>query len=104
MCLQALRMARHNRERHPVVEGYFLSCDRNTIATEVPIWFYDKAQSQTFAGHIDIVQVNFGKLWVLDFKPNAAKERVEKVTTQLSLYAQGLAYRTGVKLSEIRCA
>jgi len=104
VALQALRLARHNRERHAVVEGYFLSCDRNTITTEVPVWFFDKRLQETVAGHIDLVQVNFGQVWILDYKPNAARENRTKVRTQLSLYARGLAYRTGLKLEEIRCA
>jgi hypothetical protein len=103
VALQALRLAAGNRERHATVEGFFLSCDRNTIATEVPVWHYDK-QLGSIAGHIDILQVNFGELWVLDFKPNTAKEDPAKVATQLTLYARGLAYRAEVPLAEIRCA
>lgn len=102
--LQALRMARHNRERHAVVEGYFLSCDRNTLATEVPVWHFAKGLGRTVAGHIDILQANFGKIWVLDFKPHAAKENPGKVSTQLSLYARSFAFRTGMDLRNIRCA
>jgi len=104
VALQALRLARHNRERHAVVEGYFLSCDRNTIATEVPVWFFDKRLQETVAGHIDLVQVNFGQVWILDYKPNASRGNRMKVSTQLSLYARGLAHRTGLNLEEIRCA
>lgn len=88
--LQALRLARHNRERHAVLESYFLSCDRNTVATEVPIWFFDRQQGVTITGHIDLIQVNFGKVWVLDYKPRTAKENPLKVGTQLTLYARAL--------------
>jgi hypothetical protein len=45
-----------------------------------------------------------GKLWVLDFKPNATKEDPAKVATQLTMYARGLAYRAEVPLGEMRCA
>jgi len=101
---QALRLARHNRERHAVIERYFLSCDRNTVATEVPVWFYDKRLGATVTGHIDVLMANFGKLWVLDYKPRAAKENPAKVASQLALYAQALVYRAGVNRQDIRCA
>ena len=101
---QALRLARHNRERHAVIERYFLSCDRNTVATEVPVWFFDKRLGATVTGHIDVLMANFGKLWVLDYKPRAAKENPAKVASQLALYAQALVYRAGVNRQDIRCA
>lgn len=104
MAAQAVSLAETNRRRHPAVEDYFLSCDRNTIATEVPVYFYDKGLGGTVTGHIDILQWNFGRLQVLDFKPNARKEDPEKVITQLTLYARAIAYRTRTALSDIACA
>lgn len=82
----------------------FLSCDRNTLATEVPVWFFDKRLGATVTGHIDVLMANFGKLWVLDYKPRAAKENPAKVASQLALYAQALVYRAGVNRQDIRCA
>ena len=41
---------------------------------------------------------------VLDFKPGAAREKVEKVASQLFFYASGLSFRTGIKLDKFRCA
>ena len=101
---QAVSLAETNRRRHPAVEDYFLSSDRNTIATEVPVYFYDKTLGGTVTGHIDILQWNFGKLQILDFKPNARKEDPDKVITQLTLYARALGYRTGLPLRDMACA
>ncbi|MCO5069477.1 MAG: PD-(D/E)XK nuclease family protein [Kiritimatiellae bacterium] len=54
-------------------------------------------------GHIDILQFSYGKLWILDYKPDAKKESAEKVITQLSLYATALRYRAKVKIEDIAC-
>jgi len=56
------------------------------------------------AGHIDLLQYKFNTLYILDFKPRAAKEQKRKVATQLNLYALALAKRANLSLSEIRCA
>jgi hypothetical protein len=103
LAAQALRFAPTNRDRHPVVEQYFLACDRNTIAVEVPVYFIHKVHG-SITGHIDMLQFSFGKLWILDFKPGAENEDHEKVITQLSVYATALHYRSRVRLDEIRCA
>ena len=80
-----------------------MSCDRNTIAAEVPVWYYDKRLGETVAGHIDLVQVNRGRLWLLDYKPHAARENPDKVMRQLGAYARALGYRAGIAPGEIRC-
>jgi transposase-like protein len=56
------------------------------------------------AGHIDLLQWKFDTLYILDFKPNAAKEQKAKVATQLNLYAVALSVRTGIPVSRMRCA
>lgn len=101
--LSALPLASSNRERHAVVEEYLLCCDRNTLAVETPVYYFDK-ELGSITGHIDILQVNFGKIHILDFKPKAAKEKPEKVVTQLSLYARALSFRTGISTSQMMCA
>ena len=56
------------------------------------------------SGHIDILQIRQGKIFILDLKPGAFKENEEKVTSQLYLYALGLSFRTKIPLSMFRCA
>ncbi|MFH1682512.1 MAG: hypothetical protein ABIA37_01825, partial [Candidatus Woesearchaeota archaeon] len=101
---ESLKLATNNRQRHQIVESYFLSCDRNTLATEVPVWYYDKQSETTISGHIDILQYNFKKIYILDYKPNAAQENTKKVAFQLYHYAKAFSFRTKIPLKQIRCA
>ena len=101
--LDALSLALSNRQRHQVVEDYLLSCDRNTIAVEVPVYFHHR-EFGSVTGHIDVLQINFGKVQILDFKPHAKKESPAKVMTQLTLYAMALTYRAKLKMADIVCA
>ncbi len=52
-------------------------------------------------GHIDILQIRNGMVHLLDFKPNAEKERPIE---QLTLYAMALSRLTGLRLFEFKCA
>lgn len=92
-----------NSERHSILEKFMLVNDTATLATEVPIWFWEKRLGG-ICGHIDILQKRFGKIYILDFKPEAASENLLHVSSQLYLYALGLSFRTGIKLNRIRCA
>ena len=100
----ALKACSRNRERHNTVEDFMLVNDSSTIACEVPIWFWDKNLNIGICGHIDILQIRNGKIFVLDFKPGAKKEKENKVASQLYLYASGLSFRTRIPLSMFRCA
>lgn len=51
-------------------------------------------------GHIDLVQVRNGMIHLLDYKPNAAKE---KPIEQLTWYALALSRLTGLRLYEFKC-
>ena len=52
-------------------------------------------------GHIDILQIRNGSAHILDYKPNAAKERPLE---QLTLYALALSRLTGIRLFDFKCA
>lgn len=52
-------------------------------------------------GHIDLVQIRNGQIHILDYKPNAAKE---KPLEQLTWYALALSRLTGLRLYEFKCA
>jgi len=58
-------------------------------------------QNSAITGHIDFVQLKFGSVYVLDYKPNASK--VDAVS-QLFVYAVALSIRTGIWLRNFRCA
>ncbi len=100
----ALKSARSNKERHSVVETFMLINDSSTIACEVPVWFWEKNLDVGICGHIDILQIRNGKIYILDFKPDAIRENENKVASQLYLYASGLSFRTGIPLINFRCA
>jgi len=98
---QALQGVEDNRWRHVAVEEFMLVNDTSTIAVEVPVWFWEKTLDTGITGHIDILQVRYGKIYVLDFKPDAGKEK--NAPSQLYLYALGLSFRTGIALKSFIC-
>lgn len=100
----ALPTVEDNRKRHEVVEEFMLINDTATVACEVPIWFWDKNLDIGVSGHIDILQIRRGRIYILDFKPIAVRENEQKAASQLYLYAQGLSFRTGMPLKVFRCA
>lgn len=99
----ALTQTANNKTRHHIIESFMLINDNNTIATEIPIYFYDKTIGK-INGHIDILQIKNNRIYILDYKPKAHKENSQKVTTQLTLYAIALSFRTKIPLRKIRCA
>jgi len=100
----ALKACSFNTKRHGVLEKFMLINDSSTIACEVPVWFWEKHLDVGICGHIDILQVRRGNIYVLDYKPNASKENDNKVASQLFLYATGLSFRTNIPLMRFRCA
>ncbi len=99
-----LKSIKSNKQRHSIIEEFMLNSDRDTIATEVPVWYWDKNKNIGIHGHIDILQIKYGKLWILDYKPNAHKEDINKVVSQLWNYALALSFRSNIKLKNIKCA
>jgi ATP-dependent exoDNAse (exonuclease V) beta subunit len=51
-------------------------------------------------GHIDLIQIRNGMIHLLDFKPNAAKE---KPIEQLTWYALALSRLTGLRMFDFKC-
>jgi len=71
------------RERHSILQEYLVYNDTSTIAAEVPVFMYDKGIGKIH-GHIDLVQVRYGKVWVIDYKPGSRS--VDKMKTASQLY------------------
>lgn len=95
---------------HSKVQSFMLERDDKSIATEVPLWFtpdemreYEKLLGTTspLTGHIDVLRVEEGNIWVWDFKPHAHKEKYAH--TQIYFYALMLSQRTGIPLENFRC-
>ncbi|MEK7607882.1 MAG: hypothetical protein AAB484_03115 [Patescibacteria group bacterium] len=118
-----------NKARHEALQRFMIANDSVTVATEVPVYIRredvehmenvlkfkitgdgliemkgDK-QEQKFpkllTGHIDFVQIRNGMVHILDYKPNASKE---KPIEQLTWYALALSRLTGLRLFEFKCA
>lgn len=97
-------------EAHQKVQTFMIENDSNTIATEVPIWI-EANELEGFStlfksdfpltGHIDILRVEDGKIWIWDYKPKAHREKY--AATQTFFYALMLSKRTGIELERFRC-
>jgi ATP-dependent exoDNAse (exonuclease V) beta subunit len=111
-----LQAVEHNRLRHEALQQFMLANDSVTAAIEIPIYlapedlkhFTQKLRFQVpftltemLTGHIDILQIRNGLIHILDFKPNAKRE---KPYTQLTLYALALSRLTGLRLYDFKCA
>jgi ATP-dependent exoDNAse (exonuclease V) beta subunit len=94
--------------------------DSVTVAIEVPIWLTEEdiaaleaehgihlaplhgVAERAITGHIDFVQIRNGAVHILDYKPDARKN---KPIAQLAIYALALTRRApGLKLFDIKCA
>lgn len=92
----ALQITKDNKQRHNIIENFMLKNDTATIAVEIPIYL-----TKNITGHIDILQVRYHKLHILDFKPIINKQQA---TTQLYLYAKALSNITKIPLKKFKCA
>lgn len=83
-----------NRQ-HAIVEKHFMDNHPDCIGTEVPI--YDNE----IEGCMDIVLMRKDpfKISILDFKPNAAKEK--RAGAQLMAYQKALGFQTGIAPTDI---
>lgn len=97
----SLKANKNRKRRHEDVEEFMLSCDTATIATELPVWYYDKTLQSSITGHIDLVQSRGGKIFLLDYKPGAEKK---SPLSQLYAYSRAFSYRTKTPLEKIRAA
>lgn len=102
----SLKAVNTSEERHRVIENFMLINDSATIAIEVPVWFWERRVENGIGicGHIDILQSRGNKIYILDYKPDAAKENLQKVSSQLYLYALALSFRSKIPLKGFRCA
>ena len=104
----SLKAARTNHHRHSIIQKFYLATDMSTVAVEVPVYLTPQ-ETETIIksegdllGHIDFLQVLNGRLRILDYKPEASKQK--HVVDQLLLYAIALSTRTGIHLKYMDCA
>lgn len=98
------------------VPVYITKDDLEHLKTQLGFEFYSKEHAseksgnsgsgtltlpRLITGHIDMLQIRNGQIHILDYKPNAEKERPIE---QLTLYAMALSRLTGLRLFEFKCA
>ncbi len=91
---------------HEIIEDFFLYNDSNTVATELPVFINPKEINldidEPLTGHIDLVQIRYEDIYILDYKPNL--NRPEEHASQLQLYKQAIQRRTSVPYEQIKTA
>jgi transposase-like protein len=104
-----------NKKRHETLQRFMLVNDSVTVAVEIPVYltrddigyyrtkgFALNFDSHLVTGHIDFLQIRNGYLHILDYKPDARKERHAHV--QLTIYALALSRRVQLPLKGFKCA
>lgn len=74
---------------------------RSGVSTHGNVGSGNSSLPKVLAGHIDLIQVRNGAVHILDYKPNAAKERPIE---QLTWYALALSRLTGLRVFCFKCA
>src|SRR6266436_2585749 len=110
-----LPSASANKKRHETLQRFMLANDSATIAVEIPVYltkediayyrgrgFTLDFESDFITGHIDFLQVRDVYQQILDYKPDARKEKHAHV--QLTIYALALARRANLPLKAFKCA
>jgi hypothetical protein len=110
-----LPSASANKQRHETMQRFMLVNDSATIAVEIPVYltkediayyrgrgFTLDFESDFVTGHIDFLQARDGYLQILDYKPDARKEKHAHI--QLTIYALALARRANLPLKNFKCA
>ena len=98
------------KDNHSRVQMFMLEHDSNTVAMEVPLWLHEQelegyhelfGSALPLSGHIDVLRVDDGNVWIWDYKPHAQKEKY--AATQVYFYSLMLSKRTGIPLEHFRC-
>ena len=107
----------NNKLRHETLQGFMIANDTVTVAAELPIIISGEdirhykhelnfeipislQDGGYITGHIDLIQVRNGSIYILDYKPSATKQ---KPIEQLTIYALALARLTGLRLYYFKC-
>ena len=103
-----------NKQRHETLQRFMLVNDSVTVAVEIPVYltrediayyrsrgFALEFDSDVITGHIDFLQIRNGFLHILDYKPDARKEK--HAHAQLTIYALALSRRAGLPVKFFKC-
>ena len=97
----AAAITTNNKQRHNIIENFMLINDTATIATEIPVYLLSKTQ-KNLTGHIDILQLRFHKIYILDYKPTPVNKT--QTINQLILYRKALSKRTQIPKHKFKLA
>ena len=113
----ALNLAKSNNDRHQAIQDFMLINDSTTIAVEMPVYltnwdagYYRHQKGFIFplnnyitpiTGHIDLLQIRNSLIHILDYKPDANKQ---KPIGQLTIYALALSRKLNLPLYFFKCA
>lgn len=99
----ALTLAKTKKDRHQIIEDFFLINDSVTIANEIPVYLLKEESNfeNHLTGHIDLIQIRNNKIHIIDYKPEAKNEKF--AINQLFLYALALQIRTNIAPSNFEC-
>ena len=113
-----LQAVSNNKLRHEKLQEFMLANDTVTVASEIPVLLnsddlrhykhelnfeipFTLDDNEYLTGHIDLIQVRNGSVYIMDFKPSAQKS---KPIEQLTIYALALSRLTGLRLYNFKCA
>ncbi len=102
LCRLALATRKTNESPHNAVENFFLINDSTTICKELPVFLKEGENHHIkthLTGHIDLIQVRFGKLYILDYKPNLKKPG--NYASQMYFYKEAVHKRTRIPRNKI---
>jgi len=95
-----------DKSPHETVEEFFLINDSTTVCTELPVFINPKETSldidEPITGHLDLIQIRYDDLHILDYKPNLNKP--ERHASQLKLYKKAIQERTSIPEDKIHTA
>jgi len=95
----ALATSQKTKSAHETVEHFFLINDSTTVCNELPVFINPKEIDSLnidipLTGHIDLIQIKYDKLFILDYKPNL--RHPEQYVSQLQLYKIAIHKRTTI--------
>lgn len=95
----ALTTQQKNKSTHETIEHFFLINDSTTVCSELPVFINPKEIDSIkidspLTGHIDLVQIRYKNLYILDYKPNL--RHPEQYISQLQLYKKAIHARTAI--------
>lgn len=95
----ALTTQQKPRSAHETIEQFFLINDSATVCSELPVFINPKEVDSLdidipLTGHIDLIQIRYDNLYILDYKPNL--RHPEQYISQLQLYKKAVHARTAI--------